>query len=255
MKNTLIVSKFTFIEVYRSKVMMSIIFMALALLLITYIASEFAYGAPVKVALDFGLGVMTLSNFGMAIFIGSTLLTKEVEQRTLYMILSKPISRTNFLCGKVIGLSSVLAINTIVLSGLATAIFLFLGGKFQTLILWASFFTFLEAFLLLLFAVLFSLITNTAMAVIYSIIVLIIGHSLNETSKLIFAKMNVYFNNAVKVGNILLPNFYKLNLKDFVLYQQTVSSEYLYNVFFYYILYFTALSIIVVQIFKNKNLD
>lgn len=255
MKNTLIVAKYTFIEVYRSKVMMSILFLALGLILITYVASEFAYGAPTKIALDFGLGIMTLSNLGMAIFIGSTLLTKEVEQRTLYMILSKPISRFSFLIGKIIGLSSVLLINTVVLSALAVGIFLFVGGKFDNLIFWASLFSFLEAFLILLVAVLFSLITNTAMSVIYSILIAIIGHSLNETSKLIFAKINPVFDFAVKVGNLLLPNLYKLNLKDFVLYQQGVSSDYLFRVLAYFLLYTLALLIFVVQIFKNKNLD
>lgn len=255
MKNLFIVAKYTFIEVYRSKVMMSILFLALGLIVVTYVASEFAYGAPAKVALDFGLGIMTLSNLGMAIFIGSTLLTKEVEQRTLYMILSKPISRLSFLIGKIIGLSSVLLINTFILSALSIGFFIFLDGKFSDLMLWTVLFSFLEAFLILLVAVLFSLITNTAMSVIYTIAIAIIGHSLNETSKLIFSKMNPFFNFAVKVGNILLPNLYKLNLKDFVLYQQAVPSIYLLKVLSYFILYTAALLIFVIQVFKNKNLD
>ncbi|MGZ3788359.1 MAG: ABC transporter permease [Bacteriovorax sp.] len=255
MKNLLIVTKYTFIEVYRSKVMASILFLALGLILVTYIASEFAYGAPAKIALDVGLGVMTLSNLGMAIFIGSTLLTKEVEQRTLYMILSKPISRSSFLLGKIFGLSSVLFINTVVLSALSVAIFLFVGGKFQNLIFWAGLFSFIEAFLILLIAVLFSLITNTAMSVIYSIATAVVGHSLNETSKLIFAKINPFFNYAVKVGYVLLPNLYKLNLKDFVLYQQSISYDYLFKVLAYCLFYTAALLLFVIQIFKNKNLD
>lgn len=255
MKNILIVAKYTFIEVYRSKVMMSILFLALGLILITYVASEFAYGAPTKVALDFGLGITSLSNLGMAIFIGSTLLTKEVEQKTLYMILSKPISRPSFLIGKIIGLSSVLLVNTIVLSALSVGIFIFIGGKFHELIYWASLFSFLESFVILLIAVLFSLITNTAMSVIYTIVVAVVGHSLNETSKILFAKINPFFNTLVKIGNVILPNLYKLNLKDFVLYQQTVSFDYLSKVLLYFLLYTTALLIFVVQVFKSKNLD
>ncbi len=255
MKTTLVVSKFTFIEVYRSKVMTSILFLALGLILITYIASEFAYGAPAKIALDFGLGIMTLSSFGMAIFIGSTLLTKEVEQRTLYMILSKPISRGSFLIGKIIGLSSVLFINAIVLSSLAAGIYIFLGGSWNNLIFWASLFSFFEALLVLIIAVFFSLITNTAMSVIYSIVILVIGHSLNETAKISFAKMNPFFNYVVKIGNVVLPNLYKLNLKDFVIYQQSVDTVYLVKVLVYFFLYTTALLLFVLQIFKNKNLD
>lgn len=69
MKKTLIVAKYTFIEVYRSKVMMSIVFIATGLMLVAYVASEFAYGAPAKVALDCGFGLMSLSNIVMGIFI------------------------------------------------------------------------------------------------------------------------------------------------------------------------------------------
>jgi len=67
MKNILIVSKYSFVEVYRSRVMISILFMAIGLILIASVASEFAFGAPAKVALDFGLGLTTISNLGMAI--------------------------------------------------------------------------------------------------------------------------------------------------------------------------------------------
>lgn len=255
MKNILTVAQYTFIEVYRSKIMMSILFLGLGLILVTYIASEFAYGAPAKIALDFGLGIMTLSNLGMAIFIGSTLISKEVEQRTLYMTLSKPISRMSFLIGKIAGLSSVLLINTIVLSMLSIGVFLLVGGTFQVLILWASLFSFIESFLVLLMAILFSLITSTAMSVIYSLVIIVVGHSLNETSRLIFAKMNPFFDTIVKIGHVLLPNLYKLNLKDFVLYQQAVSFEYLANALVYFLIYATALLIFVIQLFKNKNLD
>ena len=157
MNKTLIVAKYTFIEVYRSKVMLSIFFMAIGLILVTYIASEFAYGAPAKVALDFGFGLTSISNLIMAIFIGSTLLSKEIENRTLYMILSRPLSRTSFMLGKVAGLSSVLAINTTILGLVTVGIYCFLGGKPSGLMFWTGWFSLVEAFIIMLFAILFSI--------------------------------------------------------------------------------------------------
>ncbi len=255
MKKTLIVAKYTFIDVYRSKVMVSILFMGIGLLIATYIASEFAYGAPAKVALDFGLGLMTISNLVMAIFIGATLLRKEIEQRTLYMILSRSISRSSFLVGKILGLSIVLLINTLVLSLMGIAIFLFLGGSFQTLIIWAILFSFFEAFLTLLFAVFFSLITNTAMAIIYTVVVFIVGHSLNATAKNLFVKSNAVFQSIIDTANIFIPHYYKLNLKDFILYKQVLEFDYLVNTQMYVIAYALALLFLIAYVFKNKNLD
>lgn len=256
MKNVLTVTRFTFIEVYRSKLMLSLVFLAIGLLVATYVASEFAYGAPAKVALDVGLGIMSISNLVIAIFIGANLLSKEIEQRTLYMIISRPISRTSFLLGKILGLSSVLLINSIVLGGMSCILYLsFSGGHYQPLFGWTLYFSFLEAFTVLIFAVLFSLITNSTLSVIYTLCVFVVGHAINETSKLFFVKISPIFEYAIQVCFIVLPNFYRLNLKEFLLYKQSIERAYLIDTQLYIALYLVALITLVVLIFKKRNLD
>lgn len=251
----LTVSKFTFLEVYRSKLMLGLIFLAAGLLLVTYVASEFAYGASSKVALDVGLGIMSLSNLAIAIFIGSTLLSKEIEQRTLYMILSRPISRTSFLLGKIIGLSSVLLLNTLMLGLLSLVLFFQQGGIYQYLFPWVLLFSFFEALIVLIFAVFFSLLTNMTLSVICTLAVCLVGHALNETSKIIFLKINPLFKFIVDGCFFFVPNLYKLNLKDFLLYQQKIELDYLVSTQGYILLYLIAIFTIVMMIFKNKNLD
>lgn len=255
MKNVLTVAKYTFIEVYRSKLMMSLGFLGLGLIILCYVASEFAYGAPAKIALDVGLGILSLSNVAIATLIGSTLIAREIEQKTLYMILSRPISRFSFLFGKIAGLSSVLILNSILLGAISSTLYLYFENQFQNLVLWVVYFSFLEAFIVLLFAVLFSLLTNTTLAVIYTIGIYIVGHAINETSKILFAKTSLFFSTILKAGLLFIPNFYRLNLKDFVIYKQSVSSEYLINTHVYVGLYLIALITTVNLVFKNKNLD
>lgn len=255
MKNILIVTKYTFIEVYRSKVMVSLLFMALGLLLITYVASEFAYGAPAKVSLDVGLGLLAISNLVMAIFIGAGLLNKEIEQKTLYMILSRPISRASFLVGKTFGLSVVLFINSFLLTLVILGIFSVLGGHYQSLIVWSAFFSFLESVIILLFAVYFSLITNTTMSVINTIVVYIVGHVLNETLTIIFTKTNMFFSGILKFTSILIPHFYQLNLRDYVLYRQNIETFDLLKITIYAFGYIAFMYFIISYIFNRKNLD
>lgn len=255
MKKTFIVAKYTFIEVYRSKVMISILFIALGLVVVSYIASEFAYGAPTKVALDFGFGLTSISNLIMAIFIGSTLLSKEIENRTLYMILSRPISRTSFMLGKAIGLSSVLVVNTLMLSLVSVGIYHYLGGQINALMFWAAWFSLIEAFVIMLFAILFSLITSNALAIIYTITAWIVGHSLSATSKILFAKTNVFFNYTLKTIACLIPDLEKLNLKDLLIYEQNISLSYLLQAQIYVSIYIVALLFLISFLFKNKNLD
>ncbi len=255
MKNILTVTKFTFLEVYRSKLMISLVFLSIGLLGVSYVASEFAYGAPAKVALDVGLGIMSISNLIISIFIGANLINKEIEQRTLYMVISKPISRASFLMGKILGLSSVLLINSLVLGTLSILIYLLFKGTYSSLMFWTILFSFLEAFTVLVFAVFFSLITNTTLSVIFTIAVFIVGHAINETSKLLLVKVSSFYSSLIDISFILVPNFYKLNLKDFVLYQQNISNDYLLSTLLYLAFYLLALLSAVLLIFKNKNLD
>jgi ABC-type transport system involved in multi-copper enzyme maturation permease subunit len=235
--------------------MLSILFIAIGLVTVSYVASEFAYGAPSKVALDFGFGLTAISNLIMSIFIGSTLLSKEIENRTLYMILSRPISRTSFMLGKVIGLSSVLVINTLILSLVSVGIYHYLDGQVSSLMFWTAWFSFIEAFIIMLFAILFSLISSSALAIIYTITAWIVGHSLSATSKILFAKTSNYFNYTLKAVSCLIPDLEKLNLKDLLIYEQTISLDYILKAQVYALIYIAAILLIISFLFKNKNLD
>ncbi len=255
MKNLTIVAKYTFLEVYRSKLMISLVMLALGLVVISLVASEFTYGAPGKIALDVGFGIMSLSNLVIAIFIGTTLLSREIDQRTIYMIISRPISRSSFLFGKILGLSAFLLINTFLLGFLSIFLYLYYNGSFNDLFVWTIYFSFIEAFIVLIFAVLFSLLTNTTLSVLFSMCIFITGHALNETSKIVFTKISPLLSTTVKISSMILPNLYRLNLKDYVIYNQSIPLKYLLNTQVYSCFYIFSLSAIVILIFKQKNLD
>ena len=109
------VAKQTFQEIYESKVLMNVAFLGVFLFLVTYVVSEFSYGVANKVTLDIGLGALSLSATGIALFLGATLIQKEISNRTLYMIISRPVSRTHFLLGKMLGLAGILFVNVFIL--------------------------------------------------------------------------------------------------------------------------------------------
>lgn len=255
MKSVFTVTKFTFIEVYRSKIMMSLVLIAIGLIVVTHVASEVAYGAPAKVGLDFALGLLSLSNLAIAIFIGSTLLNKEIEQKTLYMILSRPLSRASFLIGKTFGLSAILLMNSVILLFMCIGMYKYLGGVFDPLIVWTAFFSFLEAIIVLLIAVYFSLVTNTTMSVLYTIAVYVSGHAISTLGQNMFAKNNAFYSMVLKIASWIIPRFYQLNLKDFVLYRQDISLNYLMTSSLYALMYIVFMYFLISYVFNRKNLD
>lgn len=251
----LIVAKYTFLELYKSRILINVVLLGICLLLISFVASEFTYGVPSRVALDFGLGCTSLSGIAIAIFMGSNLLVKEIESRTLYMILSRPISRFEFLSGRVLGLLLILLINIFILMSITLSLYFFLDGQFNSLLIWNFIYTYLEASIVLLVVLFFSMITNQVISIINTITVLICGHAISGIEKLSFVQDSLIFKPLIIMGKYTLPNFSKFNIKNFLIYEETLPSDFLFGGLLYGVLYFCMLLMASMFIFNRKSLD
>ncbi len=251
----LIIAEYTFKDLLKSKILYISLIMGLAIMLATYVATEFTYGVPEKVALDFGLGLLTISSLGVSLFMGATLLSKEIDSRTVYMVISRPVPRWVFITGKICGLVSVLLLNITLLSIMTLACSSFLGGKIDLLIIYALGFIAIESLLLLFVVVLFSLFANTILASVMSLVLLIIGHAIQETQSTSFVLNRGYLKTLIEFYHLVLPAFYKLNLKDYVIYENTANLDFIPFSLFYGIFYSLFLFFLIIFIFNKKNLD
>ncbi|OFZ14345.1 MAG: hypothetical protein A2X86_05735 [Bdellovibrionales bacterium GWA2_49_15] len=254
-KNILIVSKYTFLDLLKSKILILIFLLGFSLLLISYIASELTYGVPQKVSLDFGLGILTLALVGIAIFMGSNLIVKEIESRTLYMVLSRPVSREVFLFGKMVGLLELLALAAFILGVLSVSMFLLLNGVIKATIFQSIFLTFMEATMVMLLSILFSLLTNSVASVVYTLTLYMTGHMVGELQTFSYVLQNPRLSHFIKWYGLIFPNFSKLNIKDFVLYETTLPQNYIQNAFLYGVSYSVFLLLVIITLFKHKELD
>lgn len=250
-----LISLYTFKEILKSKILLITFFIGVLLMLATYVATEFTYGTPEKVALDFGLGMLSFSSLGMALFLGATLLPAEINSRTVYMVISRPVPRWIFILGKIFGLCAILLINVLILSSMALICSSLLGGSIDNIMIWAIIFNCLESLLLLLVVVFLSLFLNTSLTSVVSLFILILGHAIKETQTTSFVKDRGYLNSILEIYHMVLPGFYKLNLKDFVIYQVDIDRSYLINSFIYGSCYSLFLLVMIIFIFNKKNLD
>ncbi len=251
----LLVTRYTFVEIIKSKIMILTAVIGMVLLLVSFIGSEFTYGVPERVALDFGMGMLTISAVAIAIFMGVTLISKEIETRTVHMILARPVTRWSFLLGRMLGISSVLFLNISILGILTIAFYLSLGGNYSSLLIWSLFFAFLESLLMLMIVVFFSLLTNMTASVIYSVIVYFSGHGISELMNLTFVKVNSLFQVLISGFGVIIPDLSKLNIKNHLVYNVDVPLNYLIGTSIYSLLYFCTLILITVFIFNKKSLD
>lgn len=249
------IAYYTFKEILKSKILLNVFLIGFGLIGFVFVATEFTYGVPEKVALDFGLGMLSLSSLCIAIFLGATLLPKEIDSRTVYMVISRPVPRYAFILGKILGLFGVLVLNIFLLSIMTLLTTYILGGSISDLIIWAILFNVIECLLLLLVTVFFSVITNNILSSLMAFVLLVLGHAVQEVQSVGFVLNRPILAIVLKCYHLVLPGFYKLNLKDFIIYNQSLDLSYLIGNLLYGILYSVFVLLLIIYLFNQKNLD
>src|SRR5258706_11533222 len=112
----------TFREAVRDRVLYNLVFFALLMMGAAILVGQISIGIERLIIINLGLTAISLFGVVMAIFLGVGLIHKEIERKTLYTMLSKPVRRWEFIAGKYFGLSLTLAVNTLFITlGLAVA--------------------------------------------------------------------------------------------------------------------------------------
>src|SRR5215467_10525920 len=112
MKRAAVVALNTFREAVRDRVLYNLVFFALVMMAASIIAGQISIGIEDTVIVSLGLSAISVIGLLIAVFIGVALVSKEIDKRTLYALLAKPVRRWEFLLGKFGGLVLTLAVNT-----------------------------------------------------------------------------------------------------------------------------------------------
>ena len=220
---TLVVASNVFREVIRDRVLYIIGFFALILIAAAVLIPEIAAGNEDKIIIDIGLAAMNLFGLVVTIFVGTALINKEIEKRTVYVLIAKPVSRAEFVVGKHVGLSAVLA----VLLGAMTAIFLAVLSVKQisypiNSIFLTVLFQFLELSLIAGVAILFGVFTSSLIAMMLTLAVYLMGNFSRDIVTLGNLAENPGIRQVTQNLYLVLPDLSRFNLKNEAIYGMTL---------------------------------
>ena len=116
MRSTLLVATHVFRDSVRDKVLYSIVAFAVLLMASSFLIGQLTAGQDVKIIKDLGLAAMSLFGLFIAIFIGVGLVAREIERRSIYAVLAKPVRRPEFIIGKYLGLVATLVVNLAIMT-------------------------------------------------------------------------------------------------------------------------------------------
>ena len=254
MNNILLIAQQSYKEIYKSKILYNVLFLGVAIFLITFVAAEFSYGVSDRVVIDIGLGISSLSIGIIAIFLGANLIQNEIERKTLYMVLSRSVSRASFLLGKVLGLSIIIATNLILLTLIVLGLYLLYEGELSVVILYSVLFIFFEALLLLLVSVTFSLISNKILTILMALSLWFAGHGVDGLKELSMIKRDVFIYWIVDMYSIYMPNFSKFNIKNFIFNESLLSNSFIISSIIYSLVWTSIILIVSCMLFNKKEL-
>jgi ABC-type transport system involved in multi-copper enzyme maturation permease subunit len=179
MSTVVLVAKNTFRESVRDRVLYNLIVFALLMIGSSLLIGELAIGQLAKVIADIGLSAMRFFGMLIAIFIGIQLVYKEIERRTVYSLLSKPLHRSELVIGKFLGLGTTLAVNSaVMLVGVVLSIVAVQGGYADQIeaAIPASYMIFLELLVTTALALMFSTISSPVISALMTFLVYLAGN-------------------------------------------------------------------------------
>lgn len=203
----LAIAKNTFREAVRDRILYNLIVFVLLITVGAIFLGELTAGEEARVIVNLGLSATLVFGTFISIFVGVSLVWKEIEKKTVYAIFSKPVGRGEFLVGKYLGLCATLFANLAVMGLGVTLALLYVGGTRMIAGVWASVvLIFLELTIITGIAIMFSSFSTPALSALLTFFVFIIGHfsaSLVDLAKTVGSSGAVAFFTAIFY---LLPN-------------------------------------------------
>lgn len=203
------IARNTFREAVRDRVLYNLVLFVLLLIGGAIFLGELSGGQERKIIVDLGLGTMLLFGVFISIFVGVGLVYKEIERRTVYSLFAKPVSRSEFLIGKYLGLCLTLLLNVGIMgTGLSFAL-IYVGHGWDPIVLkiWpAIILIYFELMIITAVALLFSSFSSPALSALLTFFVFVIGHFSGDLKDLATSMKSSISRSVFVVLYYLVPN-------------------------------------------------
>lgn len=243
-----------FREVMRDRILYLIGFYALAILLANRLLPEIAAATEDKILLDLVLAAMAVLSLVIAVFVGTGLVNKEIEKRTVFVLIAKPVSRSEFIVGKHFGLSAVLAVLISSMTAIALLILHIAQVPFSLPnVLISSGFLFLQLSLITAIAILFGVFTSSLLATLFTFGVYLMGMASQDIVKFGKLTKNPSIEAATQGLYLVMPDLARLDLKNQAVYNLIPSPDVLLGSALYAGLYIAFVLAIASLIFSARE--
>jgi Cu-processing system permease protein len=243
----------TYREATRDRVMAGMLAAGVALLVVTQLATPLALGEGVRLTVDLGLSGISLIGLFTVLLVGTSLVAKELERRTIYNLLSRPISRSAYLVGKWAGLSAALWTVSAVL-GFALWCTLALRGVHghTPAIFEATYLAALELAVVTAIAVLFSSLSTPVLSALYTLGLYLVGQWTYDLRELA-SRFPAPLSGLMRLVSDVAPNLPLFNMRSLAAEGATTSAGHLALATVYALLYSGCVLCLATAAFESRD--
>jgi ABC-type transport system involved in multi-copper enzyme maturation permease subunit len=257
MRNVQTVAANTFREAVRDRVLYNLVFFALLMMGAAILVGQISIGIEQNVIVSLGLSAISVIGIFIAVFLGVALISREMEKRTLYALLAKPVKRWEFLLGKFFGLVMTLTVNT---AAMAAGLYIALWTvkhpllKSDAYILVAVYLILLKLALIVALALLFSCFTTPFLAILFTAGIYVAGLFAADLRTIHGVDLDPGALRLMRGISYLLPNFQNFDVMSAVVHGRGVPGTIVWDATVYAILYIAIVLTGAAVVFSRRNL-
>jgi Cu-processing system permease protein len=247
----------TFREAVRDRVLYNLVFFALMMIGAAILVGQISIGIDRLVIVNLGLSAISVFGLVMAIFIGVGLIYKEMEKRTLYSLLAKPIRRWEFIVGKYAGLLLTLFVNTCFMTIGVAAALLYVSHSFvrsDVYILVAVYFIVLKLALVTALALFFSCFSTPMLSTLFTIGIYLAGMFSTDFHNIGMVTKSPAIQLITRVLYYVLPDFHNYDVIGQAAHGFAIPLALIWQNSLYTLLYSALILVAAAAVFSSRNL-
>jgi ABC-type transport system involved in multi-copper enzyme maturation permease subunit len=249
-----VVAANTIRELVRNKLLYNLLFFAVLLIGSSMFVAQLTIGQWDRIILDMGLAAIELSGTLIAVLIGVGLVAGEVERKTVFPTLAKPVPRAGFLLGRYAGLLIMLAINVVIMMVALAAVLRAADYQMSAVVMQAAFLIFLELALVAAAAMFFGSFTTPVLASAFSLAFFLIGHLLADLKLFRERSQSGLARALTGLFYQVLPDLELFNLKSHAANELPAPAGFTSTSTIYGIAYAALLLLLAAGIFSRRDL-
>jgi ABC-type transport system involved in multi-copper enzyme maturation permease subunit len=245
----------TFREAIRDRILSAVLVFGGIMVVSSVILAPLSLGEEHRIIRDLGLASITLFTVLTIVMVGTGMVYREIEHRTIHTILTHPVNRAEFILGKYLGLYSGIFLSIVILATVYLLVVAVFAGGWDPSLFVALSLTAAEAGIVTAIAIFFSSVASPLLSAVFTFLVFVAGHLAGDLKELAGQAGDTAVAKVVEVLYVALPSLHQFDVRNNVLSGAPIDPQQVIHCHVYALLYSAAVIVVTIVAFSRRDFE